>query len=88
LTADTSGGAGGRTILPVSRCGMEGTSMKENFLMREIEDHPAVCVLSERSGGIKQVTVPTSGVTVSRWGPSACRANVPRCKTAYVNLDD
>ena len=28
-----------------SRGGMEGTSMKENLLMREIEDHPVVSSL-------------------------------------------
>ncbi len=50
----------------------------------------AHCVFTPPMRRINQATMSTSGVTVvwNRWGPSTCRANVPRLVTAYVNLDE
>jgi hypothetical protein len=71
--------------------------MDEDTEKREIEAMPVVRSVSFRKRLIKQATVPTSGalhlhrmeaVARSRWGPSACRANIPHCLTAYVGLDN
>ncbi len=60
----------------------------------------AVCLLSTRSGGIKQASVPTWGVILSphmedvrmedvlwsKWVPSVCTPNIPQCKTVSVSF--
>ncbi len=79
---------------------VEGTSTKEDLLMREIEDLPVVTSLSTRSGGINQDTTPTWGVPLSphmetvrmqdvlwsRWGPSVCPPNILQCSTVCVSF--
>ena len=64
--------------------------MDEDLEKRAIEAMPVVSSLRFHAADAKNKAGyrANSGVAVSRWGPSACRSNVPRCKTAYVNLDD